>query len=151
MNDNNMKNGRSYLDDVEEKGYLGLMLAFFRQCTYDKEWPARREALLTVLRKMGFESGFGDFTVINRALSFNKPLSGEEFIALTRYFGVLFNSPRNVEETGKAMNKELKSTIFTTDNAGYMIGSGLRHLGDDPDFIEYVGKIAADANKLLAA
>ena len=151
MNDNNKENGRSYLDDVEEKGYLGLILAFFRQSCPPEEWPARREALLTILKHRGFVSGEGDFRVINRAMSFKDPLSEQEFVALSRYFGVMFNKPRNVRETAVALNEAFETTKYTTDDAGRLIGQALRHLGDDPDFHEYASRIVALAKKRLAA
>ena len=148
--DNN-HNGRSYLDDVEEKGYLGLMLAFFRQMTSFTEWPTRREALLKALESKGFVNGEGNFRVINRAMSFKEPLSEQEFVALSRYFGVMFNKPRNVRETAVALNEAFETTKYTTDDAGRLIGQALRHLGDDPDFHEYASEIVADAEKYLAA
>ena len=150
MNDNNNENGRSYLDDVEEKGYLGLMLAFFRQCTKAEEWPARREALLKVFSERFFAGVDADLRLIGHAVASTSSI--DEYAALNRYFGLLSDPPMNVSATTSAFNEAYRNHLsFNDEEVGRMIGEGLRSLGDDPDFREYASGIVADAEKYLAA
>ena len=165
MDDNNKENGRSFLDDVVEKGNLGLMLAFFRQCTKAEEWPARREALVKVLEQRGYKED--THLIVDSSLLFVETANTEgktassieeleteslkRQVALVTYFGLAGFDPMSVSEVAAALNKEFKSIEYTKEKAGVLIGNGLRILGEYPLFRSEVEIIADEADRISAA
>ncbi len=142
--DNN-ENGRSFLDDVEERGYLGFMLCYLRTITDEEVWPKFYSGLRSILTKRYTETQDFD-PVIDFACMSN--LTGEQMMAVRIYFGLCAYRSHTLKGTGIVLNRFAASGDSDFNPCGYglervteLIGSAFRQVGSDLEFDKTVQEI----------
>lgn len=145
--DNN-ENGRSFLDDVEERGYLGFMLCYLRTITNEEEWPKICSGLRSILSKRYTETQDFD-SVIDFACASN--LTVDQMMAVRIYFGLCAYRSHSLLDTGIVLNRIAASGDSDFNPYGYglesvtkLIGSAFKEVGSDLEFDKTVQEICIE-------
>ncbi len=149
--DNN-ENGRSFLDDVEERGYLGFMLCYLRTITGAEEWPEFYGPLRSILSKRYTETQDFD-SVIDFACMSNLPV--DQMMAVRIYFGLCAYRSHSLLDTGIVLNRFAASGDSDFNPYGYglesvtkLIGSAFKEVGSDLEFDKMVREIWLEFNSI---
>ena len=151
----NNKNGRSFLDDVEERGYLGFMLCYLRTITGAEVWPKFYSGLRSILSKRYTETQDFD-SVIDFACMSN--LTVDQMMAVRIYFGLCAYRSHSLLDTGIVLNRFAASGDSDFNPCGYrlesvteLIGSAFKEVGSDLEFDKTIQEICLEYSSMKNA
>lgn len=140
------ENGRSLLDSVSVKGYLGFMLCYMRSITPSDLFEQRYDALYNILSEKYTEDQDFDY-VIDFAIHSRLVVPAQR-IAVLQYFGLDTHRPHSVRDTAIILNhcsvgSHEMDPYYDIDEVGVLIGTSLQAIGADVEFDGIIRDISA--------